>query len=169
MKELGKTSAIPRLGILESITPFAFRISGTCLVPISSFFSSVCCSISPLFSWSSLSAFFSPSVLSCGTKVECHPPILWIIGLFVPLQLGMLPFQDDNPEPRWNCRNRQQDVKGQHKARRGWNPRSIRSHGFHRKYPIDLRGLGHFLRNPPNMEHQNTWKHIHQIMGELQH
>ena len=33
---------------------------------------------------------------------------------------------------------------------------------------MDLRGFGHFVRNPPNMEHQNAWKQIHGIMGELE-
>ena len=96
-------------------------------------------------------------------------PLVWLGGLMVTLWLGMLPFQDDNPEPRWKRRNRTQHAKRQRKAGRGWNPGSIRSHGFHRKYPIDLRGLGHFVRNPPKTDHQNAWKNIHRIMGELQH
>jgi hypothetical protein len=49
------------------------------------------------------------------------------------------------------------------------DPGSIWSHGFHRKHPIDLRGLGHFVRNPPPVERQNAWKHLSRIMGELQH
>jgi transposase InsO family protein len=96
-------------------------------------------------------------------------PLVWLIGLLVTLGLGLLPFQDDNPEPRWKRRNREQHDKRQQKVGRGWNPGSIRSHGFHRKYPIDLRGLGHFVRNPPKMDHQNAWKNVHRIMGELQH
>jgi hypothetical protein len=96
-------------------------------------------------------------------------PLVWILGLLVTLWLGMLPFQDDNPEPRWRRCNGQQHAKRQQKAGRGWNPGSIRSHGFHREHPLDLRGLGQFVRNPPKTDHQNAWKHIHRIMGELQH
>jgi hypothetical protein len=96
-------------------------------------------------------------------------PLVWLISLLVTLWLGLLPFQDDNPEPRWKRRNRTKDAKRQEKAGRGWDPGSVRSHGFHRKHPIDLCGLGHFVRNPPPVEHQNAWKHLSQIMGELQH
>jgi hypothetical protein len=96
-------------------------------------------------------------------------PLVWLISLLVTLWLGLLPFQDENPEPRWKRRNRTKDAKRQQKAGRGWDPGSIRSHGFHCKYPIDLRGLGHFVRNPPPVEHQNAWKYLSRIIGELQH
>jgi hypothetical protein len=96
-------------------------------------------------------------------------PLVWLISLLVTLWLGLLPFQDDNPELRWKRRNQTKDAKRQQKAGRGWDPGSIQSHGFHRKYPIDLRGLGHFVRNPPPVERQDAWKHLSRIMGELQH
>jgi hypothetical protein len=59
-------------------------------------------------------------------------PILWLVGLIVTLWMGLLPFQDDNPEPCWKRRNQKQDAKRQCKARCGWDPGSIRSHRFHR-------------------------------------
>jgi hypothetical protein len=31
-------------------------------------------------------------------------PLVWLISLLVTLWLGLLPFQDDNPEPPWKRR-----------------------------------------------------------------
>ena len=102
--------------------------------------------------------------------VNIVTPVVWLLGLIATLWLGMLPLPTDNREPRWQRRKRQQDVKRQHnKAQCGWDPGSIRSHGFHRKYPLPLRSLGQFVRNPPSVAHQTAWLNINRIMGELQH
>ena len=82
----------------------------------------------------------------------------------------MLLFHDNLLEPHWKRRNQQQDAKNQqHKVHCEWDPGGICSHGIHGKYLIDLWGpVPSYMRNPPNMEHQNTWKHVHPIIGELQ-
>jgi hypothetical protein len=46
-------------------------------------------------------------------------PLVWLISLLVTLWLGLLPFQDDNPESRWKRRNRTKDAKRQQNAGRG--------------------------------------------------
>jgi hypothetical protein len=100
--------------------------------------------------------------------VNVAAPLLWFLILIATLWLGLLPFSPDTPEPRWKRRNRQQSAQRQNKTRSGWDPGSIRSHGFHRAYPLDLRSLGHFVRDPPTLTNQHAWKNLDRIMGELQ-
>jgi hypothetical protein len=71
-------------------------------------------------------------------------------------------------EPRWKRRNQAKDFKKYHRRRRKVSPGSIKSHHLHRRYPISLRGLGHFIRNPPKVDQQNLVLNFHRIVGQLQ-
>ena len=89
-------------------------------------------------------------------------------GMLVTLWLGMQVASDDDPEPRWKRRNRSQENKRQRRKRRGWGPGSIKSHGFHKRYPLSLRSLGHFVRDAPKLDSQLLHSYLHRFMGELQ-
>ena len=75
---------------------------------------------SPVFLESIVNVLLAISTVIWNQGWSVIAPVRWIIGSFVTLWLGMLPFQDDNPEPRWKRRNQQQDTKRQHKACRAW-------------------------------------------------
>ena len=106
---------------------------------------------------------FRPPSLLFGTA-----PLFWLTGMLVTLWLGMQVAPDDEPEPRWKRRNRSQESKRQRRKRRGWSPGCIKSHGFHKRYPLSLRSLGHFVRDAPKLDSQLRLSYLHRFMGELQ-
>jgi transposase InsO family protein len=100
-------------------------------------------------------------------------PLFWVVGLLVTLWLGMQrppdgTADDPDPEPRWKRRNRAQEIKRQRRKTRGWSPGSIKSHGFHKQYPLSLRSSGHFVTDPPKLESQLRNSYLYRFMGELQ-
>ena len=95
-------------------------------------------------------------------------PLFWLAGMLVTLWLGMQVAPDDEPEPRWKRRNRSQESKRQRRKRRGWSPGSIKSHGFHKRYPLSLRSLGHFVRDAPKLDSQLRRSYLFLFLGELE-
>ncbi len=95
-------------------------------------------------------------------------PLFWLAGMLVTLWLGMQVASDDEPEPRWKRRNRSQESRRQRRKRRGWSPGGIKSHGFHKRYPLSLRSLGHFVRDAPKLDSQLRHSYLHRFMRELQ-
>jgi hypothetical protein len=128
-----------------------------------------------LFHFSPIFAAFLVAIL-CNTGlvlweqgVNVVVPLAWLAGLLLTLWLGLFPVAADAPEPRWKRRTMKQNANRQRKKNGRCVPGSIHSHGFHRTYPLPLRSSGHYVRNSPKMNHQNAWKYVHRIMGELQH
>lgn len=57
------------------------------------------------------------------------------------------PMRDSTP--RWQRRRQRREARN-HRRRQNRSPaKSIRTEGFHRKYPINLRAMGEYMRRPP--------------------
>ena len=83
--------------------------------------------------------------------VAILPPVMWI-GVSV-VTIWLRPPPDDNPAiPRQErCQRAQAQYRSQ--SRRAWYSGSICDHGIHRKYPISLCSIGHFIRrNAPTVK-----------------
>jgi hypothetical protein len=125
-------------------------------------------SFSPVFFTFVVTLLSETSSTLWNQGVTTLAPLSWLAGLLGTLWLGMHCDPDDAPEPRWQRRNRSQARKRQRRKNFGWQPGSIKSHKFHRQYPLSLRSLGHFVRDPPKLDRQLQHSYIHRFMGELQ-
>jgi hypothetical protein len=126
-----------------------------------SYFSPIFLNFAATVLWATISTLWNQGVNSLA-------PLCWLAGLLGTLWLGMQCAPDDEPEPRWKRRNRSKASKRQRRKSFGWSPGSIKRHNFHRKYPLSLRSLGHFVRDPPQLDRQLLHSHLHRFMGELQ-
>ena len=94
----------------------------------------------------------APSLMmvQVGTFLWMHPlvaiaPILWLIGF---VSAFCLAFVKRSEQPMYDHRQRRFFSKHLRKPQRPRAP-SIWTYGFHRRYPLALRSLGHFLRGKP--------------------
>ena len=94
-------------------------------------------------------------------------PLFWMAGMLGTFWLSMQR-NSDEPEPRWKRRKRSQESKRQRRKCRGWTPGSIKSHGFHKRYPLSLRSSGYFVRDAPTVDNQLCHSFCYRFMGELQ-
>jgi hypothetical protein len=94
--------------------------------------------------------------------VAILPPVMWIGALVVTIWLR--PPSDDNPAiPR---QERRQRAQAQHRSRtrRAWYSGSICDHDIHRKYPISLRSMGHFIRrNAPTVDQRQLQDQVNSL------
>ena len=103
-------------------------------------------------------------------------PLLWVVlavGLFWLRPSATRPPPAPNghdASPRRQRRLQQRFARNQ--RRRSLSPpkRSIRTEGFHRQYPINLRAMGQFIRRPPPRRN-NTQRFVPNVhdMHELRH
>jgi Zinc knuckle len=97
-----------------------------------------------------------PTIVSFTLKhhLSLLAPLLWFSILLAPLYLRLNSAPDlmDERIPRWKRRS----AHSRTRVKRGMYPGSIRHHGLHRRYPISLRSLGHFIRRQvPTLEEQD--------------
>jgi len=95
-------------------------------------------------------------------NVAILPPVMWIGALVVTIWLRPPP--DDNPAiPRQERRQREQ-AQHRSRTRRAWYSGSIRDHDIHRKYPISLRSMGHFIRrNAPTVDQRQLQDQVNSL------
>ena len=102
-------------------------------------------------------------------------PVLWII---VMLFLLWFPFANVNPippepDPKPKLTRRQRRAKAKHDAKfhqqmKAQHIGSIRTHGLHRQYPLNLRSMGHFIRaNAPTLEEQAQRSEINRLHAKV--
>jgi len=91
---------------------------------------------------------------------------MWIGALVVTIWLSPPP--DDNPAiPR---QERRQRAQAQHWSctLRAWYSGSIRDHDIHRKYPISLRSMGHFIwRNAPTVDQWQLQDQVNSVHNRV--
>jgi hypothetical protein len=122
----------------------------------------------PIFLDFSIEVLFAAAMMMWEQGVAIFAPLLWMVALLFTFWLGKRKAPSGEPEPRWKCRNRAQHVRRHAHKGFGSDPGSIKTHHFHRKYPLSLRGLGHFVRNPPPVDQQHLITNLHRLSGELQ-
>jgi hypothetical protein len=109
---------------------------------------------------------FQALLVVCSFVTTYHvailPPVMWIGALVVTIWLRPPP--DDNPAiPR---QERRQQAQAQHRSRTrcAWYSGSIRNHDIHRKYPISLRSMGHFIwRNAPTVDQRQLQDQVNSL------
>jgi len=109
---------------------------------------------------------FQALLVVCSFVTTYHvailPPVMWIGALVVTIWLRPPP--DDNPAiPR---QERRQPAQAQHRSptRRALYSGSIRNHNIHRKYPISLRSMGHFIRsNAPTVNQRQLKDQVNSL------
>ena len=82
-------------------------------------------------------------------------PLLWVTLAVLlvwardPPPTPLLPHPPGSRPPRNQRRRRRQEARRERRRNLSPKLRSIRTEGFHRRYPLDLRAMGKFIRRPP--------------------
>jgi hypothetical protein len=124
-----------------------------------------------IFGFAMAACLFSPIpfqalLVVCSFVTTYHvailPLVMWIGVLVVTIWLR--PPSNDNPAiPR---QERRQRAQAQHlsRTRRAWYSGGIRNHNIHRKYPISLRSMGHFIwRNAPTVDQRQLQDQVNSL------
>jgi len=130
-----------------------------------------------IFGFAMAACLFSPIPLQallviCSFVTTYHaailPPVMWIGALVVTIWLRPPP--DDNPAIARQERRAQAQHRSRTRHARYYG--SIRDHSIHRKYPISLRSMGHFIRSKAptvNQRHlQDQLNSLHDRVLRLQ-